>query len=873
MNTPAVITSGSAKGCVLFRLFAGMMVASCFVSVAFAAGVTWSGATDTNFETGTNWGGTAPTNDLTTDYGIFTGTPTTNQPALTANRSIGGLQFGSTGGWALSGAYTLTLGNVLTVGSTTGVAVDASALTSGTDTISGGTVSLGSSAKTWLVGTGGTLNVTSTVKGTAGVQIAFGDASNAGTLIIGGTGDNSYLGLTLSNGVVQLNKTSTSANHALGGNVTINGGTLQLAGTGGDQLYAGVNVAVNGGTFDANGRDESFSQLTAAAAGGTTTNASGTASTLTMTGGGSYAGAFTGNLSLVVGGGGVGGSTFSGSINNAGTITNNGTGTGSFNVSGSLGANVTSLVQSSTTSKTVLTGDNSAFIGSIVIKAGTVQVDPGSNATASNRLGTGAITIGDSVNTGVAATLNINPTTTVTYGNTISTTGTGLATINLANYYATFTNAITLGSNLALTTTNNNQSTFTFSGAIGGTGNLTTQVGGTNATSSIILSNTVNNAGTITNSGSNTVGAATTITGNIGSNVTGVIQNSATSPLNLRGTNSFTGGITIKAGTVNVQGKALGADNAHNVGTITLGDVANTGLAATLNVANDGIGSSGAGNNAINVVGTGTRTISVTSFNPNFSGAVTLNGTNLNVITNNAGGSSLTVSGGITGTGNLVLQSNATLSGSFDSNVILSGAAINNSGTITNSGTGSIGTRSAGAIDTKISASIGSNVTQVIQNSANSALILSGSNSYGQTLVSLGTLSTSGAGTFGTGDIRVNAGGILTLGNNASISDAANVVFDSTLNTGAKINLNFTAGSLNAETIYTLTSISGTNIGPGTYDATALNTYFGSTNVFAGTGSLTILAAIPEPSTYAAIFGALALGYVFWRRRLAGEPV
>lgn len=43
--------------------------------------------------------------------------------------------------------------------------------------------------------------------------------------------------------------------------------------------------------------------------------------------------------------------------------------------------------------------------------------------------------------------------------------------------------------------------------------------------------------------------------------------------------------------------------------------------------------------------------------------------------------------------------------------------------------------------------------------------------------------------------------------------------------------------------------------------------YFGFDNV-----TLSYVSAVPEPSTYAAIFGACALGFAFWRRRQSAAP-
>ena len=86
-----------------------------------------------------------------------------------------------------------------------------------------------------------------------------------------------------------------------------------------------------------------------------------------------------------------------------------------------------------------------------------------------------------------------------------------------------------------------------------------------------------NNIGTITNSG--TGSGSTLISAIIGASVTNVIQNSATSQLNLSGVNTFTGtGLTIKSGTV------LGTTSASafGAGNITLGDTTGTASATLL---------------------------------------------------------------------------------------------------------------------------------------------------------------------------------------------------------------------------------------------------------------------------------------------------
>jgi len=96
----------------------------------------------------------------------------------------------------------------------------------------------------------------------------------------------------------------------------------------------------------------------------------------------------------------------------------------------------------------------------------------------------------------------------------------------------------------------------------------------------------------------------------------------------------------------------------------------------------------------------------------------------------NAASSSVSVQGAVTGAGDLALRSSA------GGSIILSGA-VDHSGSISNAGTG--------AATNTIAGTIGTNVTAVVQDSATSTLVLSGSNSYtGNTVVAEGELVVSG---------------------------------------------------------------------------------------------------------------------------------
>jgi autotransporter-associated beta strand protein len=150
--------------------------------------------------------------------------------------------------------------------------------------------------------------------------------------------------------------------HAIGGGLTINGGTVQLAGMNGDQIYDAAGVTVNAGTFDLNGTSETIASLNGS--GGTVTNTStSTASTLTVgsssiagSGTGTYGGVVSdgsGGLSLVKAGTGTltldqpmtysGGTAVNAGTLLAGNTTGSATGTGAVmvNSGGTLGGNGT----------------------------------------------------------------------------------------------------------------------------------------------------------------------------------------------------------------------------------------------------------------------------------------------------------------------------------------------------------------------------------------------------------------------------------------------------------------------------------------------------------------------------------------------------
>jgi len=797
-----------------------------------------------------------------------------------ADLTVGSLNFLNTNGTIfLENQTSGSTNSILTLGGT-GNGTNAVSGASSSDLLyvqSGGNLVLsgtnpngGTGVLKLALGQNGSFNIAGSSTISSEITGAFGfDKTGAGTLTLSNLANTFSGGMAIKAGTVLFNSSATAGTRTNGGTGTITIGDSANTGAAAKlelNLGAGITygnaIAIAGNGLNTINLANYFSNFTnnVSLAGNlvaSTTNINN--SNLRFTGAVSGAG----NLTTKVGGNNTGSTVEFAAVNMVGTVTNSGTGVGSALFNGAIGSNVTGVIQDSATSTMVLNNASNTFSGLQILNGKVILKYTGSQGSTAS-----TITLGNSGNTGAAATLEFNGAGIFSgaFSNALSVVGNGVNTLTVTGYAPTYSGAIRLNnSNLNVVSNNPNNSTITVSGGVTGVGNLNLQVIGINGASSVLLNTTaINNTGTITNSGTG-VGQAI-INAAIGSNVTGVVQTSATSVLNLRGTNSFTGGITIKAGQVNVRGKALGDTNATNVGTITLGDVANTGASARLNVEENGIGSTGAGSNAINVVGTGTRTISVSSWNPILSGAVTLNSTDLNIVSTNNAGSNITFTGGVTGVGNLILQSNGTTNN--PGQVQLTTTTINNTGTITNSGTGARTSGTGTNLNTLISASIGSNVTGVVQNSLNSSLILSGDNSsyFGNTVVSLGTLQLTTTGVLGfvvgangvSNSITGTNAGILTL-DGSFVFDLTNAAADGSWNIVDVNNLNETYGS-------------GFKVNGAGWAETANDNIWRYTDTKAtytfsqATGVLTGVSFVPEPSGFM-LLSVGVIGLVTRRKR------
>lgn len=196
-------------------------------------------------------GGTAPV--LTTGTGV---TATLSAPLT------------GTGGFTKSGTGTLVLNGANTV--------------SGLVTLGAGTLQVGTGGTTGALGSGDIntgLNTTLAFNRTDSAAIplvvtnkiygvnggAFGTVVvNSGAVQLGGSTDNSDTAVDVKNGATLiLAKASNGGVHVFGKSSNVRaGGTLQLAGTGNDQIWDSAPLTVaSGGVFDVNSRSETFSSL------------------------------------------------------------------------------------------------------------------------------------------------------------------------------------------------------------------------------------------------------------------------------------------------------------------------------------------------------------------------------------------------------------------------------------------------------------------------------------------------------------------------------------------------------------------------------------------------------------------------------------
>ena len=216
----------------------------------------------------------------------------------------------------------------------------------------------------------------------------------------------------------------------------------------------------------------------------------------------------------------------------------------------------------------VLQGANT-FTGGVTIKNGTLE-----SKTTTTTLGTGTVMMGGSGSTGaifITGQANSNPfvinapdSGTVVIGANSGGSGftlSGLLTLNGDLTFQTFSNTINGTTKAAANLT----------GGVTGTGNLLLNNLGLAANTITIATTSVNHTGIITLQGTAT--GDTTLSANIGANVTGITQNSATSTLILSGTNNtYAGNLTVNAGLVRISNapNPANANPGNDASTVTI---------------------------------------------------------------------------------------------------------------------------------------------------------------------------------------------------------------------------------------------------------------------------------------------------------------
>ncbi|MEI6238905.1 MAG: autotransporter-associated beta strand repeat-containing protein [Planctomycetia bacterium] len=652
--------------------------------------------------------------------------------------------------------------------------------------------------------------VTGTVYQTAGGIVELSSAPGSRLTLSGAinrtTGTANLPGeLRVTGGTVEFSGSSTNAVET---DWTVKGGTLVLSSTRAGQTDAIASVAagatvklgasnqiltgVSGlsGTFDLAGYSDSFESVSGT---GIVTNSSGSASTLTLTAGGTL--------------------------------------TPTFTDSGSAGS--LKLVFSGSDASQVLTMTNTAntYVGGTEIQQGVLAIGPGSNVLGGVA---GSLTAKGTALSGSTGTVVIQSTDAGarTYGGEFRVEG----PVTLGG---TSTGSLTFAgpTTLVTTTTISNDGTVRLSGPIGsGTGDAN---GFTKTGAGLLVLSGTNTYGGPTTLASGTLLASGTSSGSGAVNVQGgLLQLGADSPLG-SGTVTFAGGGLTSDGTT---ARTLANDFVISA-TTTLGDAVNSG---TLTLSGNGTGSgvqslvaasdavlSGTLSGGLGLSKSGAGSLTINGGNT-FTGGFTLAAGEVRAGSNTAFGSgTLTLtSGTLSGVGSdpRSFGNSVGLAGSVTLGDTTDNATLSFTGPATMTANATITLPS----DVVFSGNIGNDGTsRTLTKAGAGTLTLSGSNSYGGTTLSAGRILLGGDFALGSTGAVTLAGGTLSSDGATARSVANPVSLGGTVTVGDATNngaLSFTGTStLTAASTVTFASNATMNVVSGTYLFTK-----------AGLGTLTI---------------------------------
>lgn len=786
---------------------AGNGEGNAYIITPNTAFTTWNGANGSSNNwsaTGSsNWvgNGVPSTSTSSTQKLDFTGS-TRLAPVMNGNYYANSLKFDTA-----AGAFNINeSGNTLTLQGSVPSLIQQSA---SAQTISNGTIAVAANAVIDVSGAG-SLSISSNLTGSSTI-----DKLSNGTLILTGTNSGYTGNITVDGGVLQV----ATSNSALGTGHTIvdSGATLKIA----DGRTLTNLLTLNGDGFGSAGA------LDANPGAGVTTTLSGAitlASNSTIktdTGTLVLSGGITGtNTNLILGGAG---NTTVGSAIATGTGTVTFSGTGTTTLSGAANTYTGATTLNSGTLTLAKAASTTAIAGNLTINGGTL------NETASGQI---ASTATVTLNAGTLALAN-----SVTNSFTALNTSAG--------------SSVTLGTSAVLTV--NGSGTSTLTGNISGAGSLVTSgtgsvsLGGTNTytggstLSSVVsaLSGSALGTGTATlNSGGNLqLQNGITVANNFSLNSTGTTANDGAIE-NTSGNNTLSGTLTL-AGASRLQSDS---------GTLTVANTVALG-ANTLNVG-------GAGNTSITGIISGTAASSLTK---DGAGTLTLGGTN-------------TFAGTVLVSAGTVVANAAAVFNSSNQITVNTGSILNLNdfnqtiGSLTNNGTLALG------------AGIGDTLT-----------LSSGSSTLGGAITGAGTIIIGPGATltlaadFNNPNVNlVLNGGSLLLNGTTDTFGSLSITASSVLDFGSTTATTLHAASVSIGTGYTLSVNNWTNSSDFFFTDNFVGATFNTRGtapmnqiVFSGFSAANTswlssdhqITPAPEPATYGAIFTGLTLAGFVWRRR------